>query len=54
MALQVERKHGSDAARYVAERIGVAAISGEKGGLELWKAVAIKLESLTANGKPIF
>lgn len=39
LALHVERKHGADGSRYIAERIGKFAMEGDQGGVDLWKEV---------------
>jgi len=45
-ALQVERQHGDNATRFVAERIGALAISGDEQGIATWKAIAERLDKL--------
>jgi len=39
-ALQVERQHGKDAPRFVAQRIGALAELGDEAGIATWKAIA--------------
>lgn len=46
LTLKVERDHGDDAPRYIAERIGAAAAEGDQIGIDLWKAVATRLDQL--------
>jgi len=46
-ALQVERQHGKDAPRFVAERIGALAVSGDNQGIATWKAIAHRLDQLS-------
>ena len=48
LALLVERKHGEDGTRYIAERVGKFASEGQQGGVDLWKAVASRFDELTA------
>ena len=45
-ALQVERQHGKDAPRFVAERIGGLAVAGDQEGVATWKAIAERLNGL--------
>jgi len=45
-ALQVERQHGEDAPRFVAERIGASAVAGDEEGIATWKAIAQRLDQL--------
>jgi len=45
-ALQVERQHGDDAPRFVAERIGALAVAGDQAGVATWKAIAWRLDQL--------
>ena len=45
-ALQVERQHGDDAPRIVAERIGALALAGDQAGVATWKAIAWRLDQL--------
>jgi len=49
-ALQVERQHGDDAPRFVAERIGALAVAGDKAGVATWKAIAHRLDRLNRTG----
>jgi hypothetical protein len=46
LTLKVERDHGDRAARHAAERIGTAARAGDQVGIDLWKAVAERLDRL--------
>lgn len=39
MALWVERHHGADGIRYIADQIERNAAAGENGGVALWRAV---------------
>jgi len=45
-AIQVERQHGDDAPRFVAERIGALAVAGDQDGVTTWKAIAQRLDQL--------
>lgn len=45
-ALAVERIHGADAPRYVAERIGALALAGDQAGIDRWKEIASRLDQL--------
>jgi len=45
-ALQVERQHGENAGRFVAERIGALAVAGDHDGVTTWKAIAQRLDKL--------
>ena len=42
-ALQVERQHGDDAPRFVAERIGALSVTGDEEGIATWKEIARRL-----------
>jgi hypothetical protein len=42
----VERIHGADAPRYVAERIGTLALAGDRAGVDRWKEIASRLDLL--------
>ncbi|BBB13435.1 DUF6961 family protein [Sphingopyxis sp. FD7] len=45
-ALEVERQHGERANLFVAERIGALALTGDLAGVEMWKAIAKRLDQL--------
>ena len=45
-ALAIERQHGEDAPRFIAERIGALALAGDQEGIERWKAIATKLDEI--------
>ena len=49
-ALHVERQHGDDAPRFVAERIGALVLAGDTEGVATWKAIAVKLEATLLRG----
>ena len=46
IALMIERQHGTDGPRVIAERIGAFVLAGETGAVELWRAVAARYEGL--------
>lgn len=46
-ALAVERQHGPRAVVFVAERIGALARQGDTVGVEMWKAIAARLDDLS-------
>jgi hypothetical protein len=46
LALKVERDHGKDGPRHIAEKIGAAAIAGEWDAVAMWKGVAAKYDQL--------
>lgn len=46
-ALAVERQHGPRAAVFIAERIGALALQGDAAGVEMWKAIAARLDALS-------
>lgn len=46
-ALAVERQHGPRAALFVAERIGALALQRDTAGVEMWKAIAARLDDLS-------
>ena len=45
-ALAVQKQHGERAPAFVAERIGALALVGDTGGVDRWKAIAIKMDLL--------
>ena len=45
-ALEVERQHGDRAAAFVAERIGVLTLQGDAAGIDMWTAIAARLDQL--------
>ena len=47
-ALAVHRMYGGRAAAHVAERIGALAVAGDQGGINRWKAIALRLDQLSA------
>lgn len=46
LALSIEKRHGAEGPRVIAEKIGAFAASGEDGAVELWRAVADRYEKL--------
>lgn len=51
-ALAVERMHGADAPRFVAERIGALASVGDQTGVDRWMEIARRLDALRSSGEP--
>jgi len=49
-ALQVERQHGKEAPRFVAQRIGALAELGDEAGIAAWKMIAERLDKLMRAG----
>ena len=52
LALSIQRKHGADGARVIAERIGSFAIAGESGAVELWREIARRYARLKPSTPP--
>ena len=51
-ALAVQRLHSDHAPRHVAERIGALALCGDQDGVERWRAIARRLDTLlSARGR---
>lgn len=46
LALSIERQHGADGPRVIAEKIGAFALAGESGAVELWQDVARRYDKL--------
>jgi hypothetical protein len=46
LALHVERKHGVDGPRYIAEQLGKCALAGDRGGIDFWHAVAVRFDKM--------
>jgi len=46
-------QHGERAAVFVAERIGAMALAGDQTGIDVWKAVADRMDRLTRSEGPI-
>lgn len=47
-ALAIERLHGRDAPRWIAERIGALAVEGDLAGVERFREIARRYERLIA------
>lgn len=45
-ALAVQRLHGDEAPRVVAEQIGTLAIAGDRDGIHRWRDIAFQLDGL--------
>ncbi len=50
LALSVERKHGENADRFIAERVAAFEQSGPPGALALWRQVQRRNEQLSSTG----
>jgi hypothetical protein len=50
LALSIERRHGEDGPRIIAEKIGSFLLAGEVGAAEMWRDVARRYETLIAGG----
>lgn len=48
LALWVEKHHGADGPRFIAEKVGRFALDGDAGGVEMWKGVAERYDALRA------
>ena len=46
LALWVEKHHGANGPRFIAEKVGKLALEGEQGGVDLWREVARRYDSL--------
>lgn len=46
MALWVEKTHGEQGPKYIAEQIGRLAVAGETKGMRLWTEVARRFDDL--------
>lgn len=44
--LLVERRHDADGFRFIAEKIGKLALESESGGVDLWREVAARFDTL--------
>jgi len=47
-ALAIERRHGADAQRIIADRIAALSRTGDEAGVERWRQIAAKLDELRA------
>ena len=52
-ALAIEKQHGADAPRFVAERIGALALAGDTDGIAMWKAIAVRLDAMRKGGRSL-
>lgn len=43
----MEKRHGEDGPRYIAEKVGEMVLADEAGGVDLWKAVAERFAQLS-------
>ena len=46
VALWVEKQHGPDGGRFIAEQVGRLAIAGEAEGVSMWRAAAERFQAL--------
>lgn len=44
----IDRTHGSDAPRWIAERIGELALLGDDSGVERFRQIAARLDAMSA------
>jgi len=51
LALSVERKHGENAARYIAQRVAAFEQSGPPEAVSLWRQVQRRYEQLSPNSE---
>lgn len=49
-ALAIERAHGDDAPRWIAERVGGLALEGDAAGVERFRQIARRYERLLVDG----
>jgi hypothetical protein len=49
-ALAIERQHGADAPKWIAERIGALAMAGDEPGVLRFKEIAARLDQLVEHG----
>lgn len=47
-ALAIERLHGADAPRWIAERVGALALAGDMAGVQRFRQIAERYEQLMA------
>ena len=48
-ALAIEKLHGEDAPRWIAERIGVLAQAGDMAGVERFRQIAARFEEMLSS-----
>jgi hypothetical protein len=46
VALWVEKQHGADGPRWIAEQVGRLALANDADGVAMWRAVAERFEQL--------
>jgi hypothetical protein len=46
VALWVEKHHGDEGPRYIAEQVGRPALEGDEAGVETWRSIAIRFDEL--------
>jgi len=46
VALWVEKRHGTDGPRFIAEQVGRLALAGDVAGVHHWRAVAARFDRL--------
>lgn len=46
--LAIQKRHGDDAPRWIAERLGALALAGDAEGVKRFKAIAARLDELMA------
>ena len=52
-ALAIERRHGDEAALFIAERIGALALAGDEAGVERLRQIAVRLDLLRVPKKAL-
>lgn len=52
MALWVEKNHGPEGPRFIAEQVGRFALEGDEGGVALWHQVAERFDALQRTEMP--
>ena len=48
VALWVEKQHGADGPRFIAEQVGRLALANEPEGVALWRGIASRFDQLQA------
>ena len=46
IALWVEKQHGTDGPRFIAEQVGRLVLAGEDDGVSMWRGVAERFQAL--------
>lgn len=46
VALWVEKRHGADGPRFIAEQVGRLALAGEAEGVAMWRGIAERFQAL--------